>query len=74
MVIYMIMKAILFVIGIVLISISISFLIIYINLLNMGYTFSEYVNFIIRRLEIIAFIPGICLVIISMLKRKENML
>ncbi len=74
MVIYMIMKAILFVIGIVLISISISFLIIYINLLNMGYTFSEYVNFIIRRLEIIAFIPGICLVIISMLKRKGNML
>ena len=74
MVIYMIMKAILFVIGIVLISISISFLIIYINLLNMGYTFSEYVNFIIRRLEIIAFIPGVCLVIISMLKRKENML
>lgn len=74
MVIYMIMKAVLFVIGIVLISISISFLIIYINLLNMGYTFSEYVNFIIRRLEIIAFIPGICLVIISMLKRKGNML
>lgn len=70
----MIMKAILFVSGIVLISISISFLIIYINLLNMGYTFSEYVNFIIRRLEIIAFIPGVCLVIISMLKRKENML
>lgn len=74
MVIYMIMKAILFVIGIVLISISISFLIIYINLLNMGYTFSEYVNFIIRRLEIIAFIPGVCLIVISMLKRKENML
>ena len=70
----MIMKAVLFVIGIVLISISISFLIIYINLLNMGYTFSEYVNFIIRRLEIIAFIPGVCLIAISMLKRKENML
>ena len=68
------MKAILFVIGIVLISISISFLIIYLNLLNMGYTFSEYVNFIIRRLEIIAFIPGVCLIVISMLKRKENML
>ena len=70
----MIMKAILFVIGIVLISISISFLIIYIILLNMGYTFSENVNFITRTLEIIAFILGVCLVIISMVKRKENML
>ena len=68
------MRVIVFLTGIFLISISLSFIIIYINLLNMGYTFSEYVNFIIRRLEIIAFIPGVCLVIISMLKRKENML
>lgn len=70
----MVMKLILFVIGILLISVSISFIIIYINLLNMGYTFLEYVNFIIRRMEIIAFVPGVFLVIVSMLKRKDRML
>ena len=70
----MVMKLILFVIGILLISVSISFIIIYINLLNMGYTFLEYVNFIIRRMEIIAFVSGVFLVIVSMLKRKDRML
>ena len=70
----MVMKLILFVIGILLISVSISFIIIYINLLNMGYTFLEYVNFIIRRMEVIAFVPGVFLVIVSMLKRKDKML
>ena len=68
----MIMKVIVFLTGIFLISISLSFIIIYINLLNMGYSFFEYVNFIIRRIEIIALIPGMFLVFLSMLKRKEK--
>lgn len=70
----MIMRVIVFLTGIFLISISLSFIIIYINLLNMGYTFLEYVNFIIRRMEVIAFVPGVFLVIVSMLKRKDKML
>ena len=70
----MIMRIIFFITGIIFISLSISFIIIYINLLNMGYTFLEYVNFIIRRMEVIAFVPGVFLVIVSMLKRKDKML
>lgn len=70
----MIMRIIFFITGIIFISLSISFIIIYINLLNMGYTFLEYVNFIIRRMEVIVFVPGVFLVIVSMLKRKDKML
>lgn len=68
----MIFKIILFFIGILLCSISFSFMLIYMNLLNMGYSFYDYVNFIIRRGEILCIIPGIILLIILMHKRKGN--
>lgn len=57
----MIIKLLLFLISIFLISISITFNIIYLNLLTMGYTFIDYVNFIIRRVECLTFIIGIIL-------------
>lgn len=57
----MIIKLLLFLISIFLISLSITFDIIYLNLLTMGYTFIEYVNFIIRRVECLTFIIGIIL-------------
>jgi len=41
------------------------------NLLDMGYTFLEYVNFIIRRIEILSFIPGVLLLLITMRKRRD---
>lgn len=69
----MILKLLLFFIGIVFSSISLSFMIIYLNLLNMGYTFFDYVNFIIRRTEILIMIPGIILIILIMYKKKGNL-
>jgi len=66
----MIIRMLLFIIGISLCSISCAFLIIYLNLMNMGYTFHHYVNFIIRRIEIIGLIPGIICIILSMKKQK----
>lgn len=69
----MLMRILIFLIGIILTSISLCFLIIYLNLFNMGYSFCEYVNFIIRRFEIICIIPGLFCLIISMIKRKEKL-
>lgn len=66
----MIYKLLLFILGIILISISLVFTILYLNLLNMGYSFFDYVNFIIRRFECYVFIIGIILIIISMRKEK----
>ena len=68
----MLMRILIFLIGIILTSVSLCFLIIYLNLFNMGYSFLEYVNFIIRRLEIVCVIPGL-FCIISMIKRKEKL-
>lgn len=67
----MIMRIIFFITGIIFISLSISFIIIYINLLNMGYTFLEYVNFIIRRFECLSLIIGILLIYLSIYRRKK---
>lgn len=62
-------KLLLFILGIFLISISITFIIIYFNLFTFGYTFLQYVNFIIRRSEIYLFIPGILLLYLSCIKK-----
>ena len=54
-----------FIIGILLTSIGLMFLILYINLLTMGYSFSEFVNFIIRRKECWLIVVGIGLILLS---------
>ena len=57
------------VIGIILCSISIFFLIIYLNLFTMGYSFLEFVKFINTRVECLLLYIGIILIIYS-LERK----
>ena len=42
-----------------------SFLVLYLNLLTIGYSFKEYVNFIIRRPEFYYFIIGIIVTIFT---------
>ena len=59
------MKPILFFVGIIFCSISIFFCIIYLNLLTIGYNFSEYVNFISRRIECINALVGIILICLT---------
>lgn len=69
----MLLRYFIFLLGIILTSIGLAFGIIYLNLLNMGYSFSLYVNFISRRLECHMFFIGILLILLSMYKRKEKL-
>lgn len=56
-----------FLIGFGLAVLGFSYIILYFNLLTIGYNFSEYVNFIIRRLECYFSIIGIIIMIITMM-------
>lgn len=61
------MKKILFLIlGIILSSIGLMFIMLYLNLLTIGYNFVDYVKFIISRLECILFLIGIIMIICSL--------
>lgn len=68
----MLLRIFLFITGILLTSLSLTAIILYLNLLNMGYSFMEYVNFISIRFECLLMFLGIALIIISLLKRKEK--
>lgn len=61
----MFLKSFLFLFGFGLTVISLSFIIIYLNLLTIGYNFIDYVNFIIRRFECINLLTGFIIVFIS---------
>ena len=65
----MIFRVLMFFLGILLASIGLSFIIIYLNLLNMGYNFWEYVNFISRRIECLGVFLGLFLVFISVYRK-----
>ena len=68
----MFIRILIYIIGIILASTGLTFIIIYLNLINMGYTFLEYVNFIIRRLECLNLFIGIILILISLLVKKKG--
>ncbi len=68
----MFLKYTFYFIGIILTSTSLFFIIVYLNLINMGYSFLEYVNFIIRRIECINLLFGILFMFLSLKKRKEK--
>lgn len=58
-------RSFLFLFGFGLVVISMSYIIIYLNLITMGYNFFDYVKFISRRIECLNIITGLILVIIS---------
>ena len=62
----MFFRSFLFLFGFGLSVISLSFIIIYLNLLTMGYNFFDYVNFISRRIECINLLTGFLLILISL--------
>lgn len=66
----MLLRVMIFLLGVIMCSIGVTFIIIYLNLLNMGYSFWNYVNFIIRRLECLSFFIGIAMMYMSRFKRK----
>ena len=63
----MFLRGILLLLGITLTVIGLTNIILYLNLLVNGYTFLEYVNFIIRRFECLSLIIGILLIYLSIL-------
>lgn len=63
---------ILFVLGILCCSISLFFLIIYLNLFTIGYTFQDYVYFIIRRGECNLLWVGIFLLFLLFRKKARK--
>jgi len=58
-------KYIFFLIGVILISLSLTFMILYLNLLTIGFNFFEYLVFIFKRLECLLIIPGIISLLVS---------
>ncbi len=68
----MFFRSFLFLFGFGLSVISFSYIIIYLNLLTIGYNFFDYVHFIIRRIECLNVLFGITLVIISLINGGKN--
>lgn len=68
----MFFKFFLFLIGFGLTTIGSVYIICYLNLLNIGYNFFEYVNFIIRRIECLNVFFGIILMILSITLGGKN--
>lgn len=66
----MLFKFLTLIIGILLTGFSLTFIIIYINLLSIGYTFINYVNYISRRWECLLIISGVLLIIYALRKGK----
>ena len=59
------LRFLIFLFGFGITVIGLSYIILYLNLLTIGYNFFEYVNFIIRRIECINFLIGIILMLLS---------
>jgi len=68
----MFIRSFIFLFGFGLSVISLSFIIIYLNLLTIGYNFLDYVNFIIRRIECLNLITGLFLIILTMINGGKN--
>ena len=59
-------RILLYTIGVILTSIGLFFIIIYLNLLTTGYSFFDFVKFIIRRVEVWLFLIGILCIALSL--------
>ena len=62
-------KIILLGIGILFLAIRLFFMILYLNLFTLGYSFFDYVHFINSRIECLVFYIGIILVIVVLKKK-----
>ncbi len=65
-------RTFLFIFGIFLISFSLAYIILYLNLLVMGYSFLEYVKFISRKFECNSFLLGILCIYLSIKRWGKN--
>ena len=68
----MFFRIIMFLLGILFIVTGMISIILYLNLLTFGYSFLEYVNFIIRKFECISLFIGLIIIWISISYRRKN--
>ena len=68
----MFFRIIIFLLGILFIVTGMTSIILYLNLLSFGYSFLEYVNFIIRKFECISLFIGLIIIWISISYRRTN--
>lgn len=61
-----------FLIGFALMVLGLSFLLLYLNLLTIGYNFSNYVNFITRRIECYYAPIGFIIVLLTLIIKGEK--
>lgn len=65
-------RILLYIIGVIFTSLGLFFIIIYLNLLTIGYSFIEFVHFISRRVEVWLFLIGIILIAVSLERWIKN--
>lgn len=67
-------RVVLFLIGLIMSVIGLSYIIIYLNLLVMDYNFTDYLKYICTKLECIIFFIGYVLMLLSLYckRRKKN--
>jgi hypothetical protein len=65
-------KIFLFFIGFLLTVIGFTFIIIYLNLTSMGYSFFDYLKYICSRVECLISIVGIILIIVSLYRKEDK--
>lgn len=67
----MLKKIVLLFTGILLCSYSLMFIIVYLNLLKMGYSFIEYLKYIFTHIECLIGVIGIIFIFFSFFKKNE---
>ena len=65
-------RVLLYIIGVIFTSIGLFFIIIYLNLLTIGYSFLDFVKFISRRVEVWLLIIGIICIALSLERWIKN--
>lgn len=67
-------RIMLFILGLIMSSMGLSYIIMYLNLLVIGYSFIDYLIYIFTKLECIIFFVGYILLLLSIVikRRKEN--
>ncbi len=68
----MLLRIISFIIGFILSSISLTFIILYLNIISLGYSFLNFLSFIIRKWELYLLFIGIILMILAFRKDKKR--
>ena len=68
----MFIRVLTFIIGFILSSLSLTFIILYLNIVNLGYSFLSFISFIIGRWEFYLLFIGIILMVLALRKGKKD--